>query len=87
MVCYMETATVRDLRNHYSRVIDIVTGGQEVTITRYGKPVAKLIPVASESRGKVDWSQCEAVTLDRSQLPCPSAEESLSFLKEAGGKW
>jgi prevent-host-death family protein len=39
-------ATVRDLRNHGGRVLDRVLGGERVTITRDGRPVARLEPVA-----------------------------------------
>jgi len=36
--------TIRDLRNHGGDVIDRVTGGERVTITRDGRPVAELRP-------------------------------------------
>jgi prevent-host-death family protein len=38
--------TVRDLRNHGGEVIDRVAGGETVTITRAGKRVAELRPLA-----------------------------------------
>jgi prevent-host-death family protein len=41
----MGEATVRDLRNHGGRVLDRVSAGERVTITRKGKPVARLEPV------------------------------------------
>ena len=41
----MSEATVRDLRNHGGRVLDRVAAGELVTITRDGKPVARLEPV------------------------------------------
>jgi len=39
-------ATVRELRNHGGRVLDRVAAGERVTITRDGKAVARLEPVA-----------------------------------------
>jgi len=42
----MSEATVRELRNHGGRVLDRVAAGERVTITRDGKPVARLEPVA-----------------------------------------
>ena len=42
----MSEATVRDLRNHGGRVLDRVAAGELVTITRDGKPVARLEPMA-----------------------------------------
>lgn len=41
---------MRDLRNHGSDVLDRVVAGEIVTITRGGKPVAQLEPMA---RGKL----------------------------------
>lgn len=36
---------MRDLRNHGGRVLDRVAAGEFVTITRDGKPVARLEPL------------------------------------------
>jgi prevent-host-death family protein len=41
----MTEVSIRDLRNHGGDVIDRVERGEEVTITRSGKPVAELRPV------------------------------------------
>ncbi len=41
----MGEATVRDLRNHGGKVIDRVTAGEHITITRDGRPVAELRPL------------------------------------------
>lgn len=41
----MSAVTVRDLRNHGGEVIDRVAGGETVTVTRAGKPVAELRPL------------------------------------------
>jgi prevent-host-death family protein len=38
--------TVRDLRNHGGEVVDRVSKGERVTVTRAGKPVAELRPLA-----------------------------------------
>ncbi|MGH3425264.1 MAG: type II toxin-antitoxin system Phd/YefM family antitoxin [Nocardioidaceae bacterium] len=42
----MSEATVRDLRNHGGLVLDRVVAGESVTVTRDGKPVARLEPMA-----------------------------------------
>ena len=41
----MSEATVRELRNQGGQVLDRVLAGEEVTITRDGKPVAQLVPI------------------------------------------
>jgi prevent-host-death family protein len=37
--------TIRELRNHGGEVVDRVAQGEQVTVTRAGKPVAELRPV------------------------------------------
>jgi prevent-host-death family protein len=39
-----------EAKTHLSRLLDRVERGETVTITRHGKPVARLIPVAGSSR-------------------------------------
>jgi prevent-host-death family protein len=40
----MHHVSIRELRNHGGDIVDRVTGGEEITITRAGKPVAELRP-------------------------------------------
>lgn len=42
----MAEATVRELRNQGGRVLDRVAAGERIVITRDGRPVARLEPVA-----------------------------------------
>jgi prevent-host-death family protein len=42
----MAMVTIRDLRNHGGEVVDRAAQGEAVIITRGGKPVAELRPVA-----------------------------------------
>ena len=44
----MTEVSVRDLRNHGGDVLDSVMRGERVTVTRAGKPVAELRPVAAQ---------------------------------------
>jgi prevent-host-death family protein len=44
----MTEVSVRDLRNHGGDVLDSVMRGESVTVTRRGKPVAELRPIAKE---------------------------------------
>ena len=41
----MREVTVRDLRNHGGDLLDLVLAGEELTVTRDGRPVAVLVPV------------------------------------------
>jgi len=46
--CCVSEATTRDLRNQGGHVLDRVLAGERVTITRDGKPVARLVPVGRD---------------------------------------
>jgi prevent-host-death family protein len=39
-----------EAKTHLSHLLDQVERGETITITRHGKPVARLIPVAGSSR-------------------------------------
>lgn len=41
----MTDVSIRDLRNHGGEVIDLVIGGQDIVITRSGRPVAQIVPL------------------------------------------
>jgi prevent-host-death family protein len=41
----MAEVAVRDLRNHGGEILDRVTGGETLTVTRDGDPVAELRPL------------------------------------------
>jgi len=45
----MAEVTIRDLRNHGGEVVDRVAGGERLTVTRAGKPVALLLPLRRTS--------------------------------------
>ncbi len=40
--------SIRELRNHGGEVVDRVARGERVTVTRSGRPVAELRPVATD---------------------------------------
>lgn len=52
----MKTATVRDLRNHFADVAKWIEHGEQVSITRNGKPFAMLSAAARKKPGKADWA-------------------------------
>jgi len=44
----MTEVTIRELRNHGGEVVDRVARGEQITITRDGKPVAELRPLSRQ---------------------------------------
>jgi prevent-host-death family protein len=45
----MKTVNIHEAKTHLSRLIEEVAAGGEVIIARNGKPVARLLPVATRS--------------------------------------
>ena len=44
---------IYDARTHLSRLIDQVNAGEEVAITRHGRPVARLVPAEDKPKRKL----------------------------------
>jgi prevent-host-death family protein len=65
----MDTVTVRELRNHGGEVLDRVAGGETLTVTRSGKPVAELRPLRRRGLHKsvllARWKKLPPVDPDR----------------------
>jgi prevent-host-death family protein len=49
----MKTATVADLRNHFPKIAAWLAAGEQVRVTRRGKPVAKIVPDRGEETAPV----------------------------------
>lgn len=47
----MAGVSIRELRNQGGEIVDRATRGEEITITRAGRPVASLRPVSPEPLG------------------------------------
>lgn len=46
----MESINVYEAKTHLSRLLDRAEAGEEILITRYGRPVARLGPVRERTR-------------------------------------
>ena len=44
----MKTVSIRELRAMLSRLDDVLASGGEMTITRHGTPIARIVPVATQ---------------------------------------
>lgn len=52
----MITVGAFEAKTHLSTLLEKVSQGEEVIITRHGKPVARLVPVVMAERSRVDQS-------------------------------
>ena len=68
----MERIGVRELRQHASRYLARVVGGETIEVTDRGRPVARLVPVRSEAwtdmvaAGKIALAEDDADVADES---------------------
>lgn len=53
----MSTFTVAAARDDFSRILNLVAGGNSITVVRYGKPVAKIVPVEKGDKTRKDWGK------------------------------
>jgi prevent-host-death family protein len=80
----MKTASVRELRNNYSKVLKWVAKGEEVEVTRRGKIVARVVPPPLIKEARVDWSNSAALNR-RAWSTSLTAKESSSILADSQG--
>jgi len=48
----LEQVNMHEAKTHLSRLVERVEGGEEIVISRAGKPAAKLVPVSPERKGR-----------------------------------
>jgi antitoxin (DNA-binding transcriptional repressor) of toxin-antitoxin stability system len=51
----MKTATVADLRNHFSDISSLIHKGEKITITKRGLPFAILSPLQKRKSHSMEW--------------------------------
>jgi prevent-host-death family protein len=81
----MKTTTVRALRNDYAKLLRRVETGEEISISRRGRIVARLVP-ADSGKARVDWAASAASRLPRPGQPL-SAAASAKLRQESQGSW
>ena len=81
----MKSTTVRELRNHSSRVLKWVSMGEEVEVTRRGKVVARVVPAPEGRKSSIDWARSAALNRRPWSTELTAAESS-SLLAESQGQ-
>jgi prevent-host-death family protein len=81
----MRTATIRELRNHYTRLLRWLEAGEEIAISRRGRVIARLVPAASNGAGKADWTTSAAVRRNRKSHIRLTARQSAKLLNDNKG--
>jgi prevent-host-death family protein len=51
--------TVAEVKAHLSAILEAVAGGEEVVVTKRGKPVARILP-EKQNLTAIDWAKIDA---------------------------
>jgi len=62
---------VHEAKTHLSRLLTQVAAGEDVVITRSGRPVARLVPVERSGRRKLGMDRGRFVIPDDFDAPLP----------------
>ena len=64
----MKTATVGEVQKNFAKVLNSIKNGEEITITKRGKPVAKVVSLSPKD--EIDWPDfnAEAIELKGKQV-------------------
>jgi prevent-host-death family protein len=63
MVTDMITVGAFEAKTHLSTLLERVAHGEEIVITRHGKPLARLVPVEVADRSRIDNAISKLKTL------------------------
>jgi prevent-host-death family protein len=75
----MAEIAARELRNHTADVLRRAAGGENITITVRGKPVAELVPISSDGRRR-PLSRSEMIDLLSTSQADPALRDELKIL-------
>ena len=63
----MDTIGTFEAKTHLTQLLDRVAAGEEITITRHGTPIARLVPVNQTSQRQVRESITKLKEFSKSQ--------------------
>ena len=62
----MDSVNVQEAKTHLSRLLARVTAGEEIVISRYGRPVARLVPANPVPSRRVSGGWEKSIHMDDS---------------------
>lgn len=78
----MSVYNLNEVKTHLSALVEAVQRGEEITITRYGKAVAKLVPVSKPSKVRLGFRPLKI----ESDLLEPTAPELIELFYSGKGQ-
>ena len=77
----MESIGSYEAKTHLPRLLDRVAQGESLTITRHGRPVARLVPIKKDNQDRAR-SAARRILERRSQLTRVSVAELIDSIHE-----
>ena len=77
----MRTIGAYEAKTHLPRLLDRVAQGESLTITRHGRPVARLVPVENEARARARQA-ARRISERRVRLERTSVSELIDTIHE-----
>lgn len=68
-----QTVNIHEAKTHLSRLLERVAAGEEVTIAKAGKPVARLVPVVVSGGRRLGMDAGRVSVPDDFNAPLPDA--------------
>jgi prevent-host-death family protein len=87
----LNTLSTYEAKTHFSSLADRVCAGEEITVTRHGVPVMKLVPVENTQltnrASRIDASLKRLAQLQVSPSWPKLSRDEILALKDEGRKW
>jgi prevent-host-death family protein len=79
----MQTIGAFDAKTHFSQIIEQVLTGEEFTVTKHGKPVARIVPIAAVADETMAQHRLQvARSLKASRIRLKSGDTMRQFIDE-----
>lgn len=75
----MKTRTLREAQHNLSKIVGEVEDGEEITITRRGKPVVRIVSVKDKDNPferRIDWA-AEVMLMERESSDLPKFKKNI----------
>ena len=82
------SVTAREAKTHFGKLLDRVSRGEEVIVTRHDKPVARIVPAGRPARAEVRAAVeglrelRRAIAMRRGDQPALTDDEIKSLVEE-----
>ena len=68
-----------EAKTKFSELLERVRRGEEITITRHDKPIARLVPLARSSRAEIREAFCQMEDIRKRAKLNPRGKERLTY--------